>query len=61
MNPVASVKNCHVTSCPVLLLIIQALYALGENTENSPNIYYPMHFGKKLYRHILKTNKQIFQ
>ena len=46
MNPVDSVKLCHVTYCPVLILIIQAVYVPGENLGNSLYMCYPMHFGK---------------
>ena len=55
MNPMDYVKLCHVTSCSILILIIQPLYALAEHTGNSVHMCYPMLFGKIIYRYILKT------
>ena len=60
MNPVDSANKFCVDSCPILMLIIQALYALGENTSKSLYMYYPVHFGKIVYRHIFKNYCRIF-
>ena len=47
-----SVNLRYVISCPILIWIIGALYALGEYIGKSP--YDPLHFGV-LYRDILKS------
>ena len=57
MSPVDFVRLCQDTSCPVLILIIRALYARDENTGNSLYTYYPMQCGKISYRHMLKPSK----